>query len=1009
MRARAPRLRWVNGLAAIAIGVVLNALARPFPDTPALLLGLAVPVGMVRCRQPGWALSAALLLALASQSPFTGLFCLAVTAIAWVLRERRTRTRLWLAPLLALPFAGLVVAQAGNLACWVSGLAVMELSVVLAEVAARMLFEPLALRHGDRPSLHDLLSRRLTVVLVPALFLFLMLAVRGYAEERSATLHRNAFSANEQMRIAVESHVGGHLRAVAQAADDATASGRRPVLAGLRRQHDGFITLLVTDAAGRIVDFSAPSLLGALGEVSDREYFRVPRDTGQAWVSGVFRGRGFGSDVLVAVSAPYFDVEGRFLGVVEGSLSLQRLERLLARQASPHELDFVLRDREGKVVTSSLADLAPLQRALHPALLPGPSAAGLPLNAARDRLLVDSSMEGLGWRLATLAPMAPLQRQLLLAQLLIGAAALSGLILIHRLSARFAHELAAPLQQLLRRVRAVDLEHPTTLEPLDLEAPFAELAQLFADFDVMLDRLAELDRRLRGVLEEQARLNRELEQRVRERTEDLREALVKARELAQAKSAFLANMSHELRTPLTSILGYAELALAADAPPAQREQALRTILRQSEHLLAVVNDVLDANRIESGALRLEIAPVVIADLLRELRDLFAARAHERGIVLEVGAEDGLPAALMADPLRLRQVLINLLGNAVKFTTQGRVELRVARRLGAIVFAVRDTGTGIPDAIRPRLFQPFSQADASTTRRFGGSGLGLFISRNLCEAMGGRLGFHSRPGRGSRFFAVFPPGLACGAGRTQASAEGLETPPRLGGRVLIAEDVGDLRQLIAILVERTGAEVIGCGDGSEAVALAQRWHPDLVLMDMHMPVMDGVEATHTLRERGFTRPIVALTADVLAEDRRRFLDAGCDEVLHKPVRREALHALLRRFLPPASDPTGEVRGGQAPLEQLRLRYARRLEELGAEIEALFERGEVQALLQRLHTLKGSAGTFGFAEVSAAAAELEAVLRATSPPPGAEQQAHDRLVAALREACATAGAGPGPGVG
>jgi signal transduction histidine kinase/CheY-like chemotaxis protein len=994
---------------AIGLGAAANAAAAGVPGSVPLLLGVVVPTRFANRRQPGWALRAGALVGLASASPALAGYCLVLALVSVLLAGRSLPERLMLMPLLALPVAALVLWLQPPLASWPLGLALLTLNGLLAQFASHLLFDlPEAAGPQRLPALRSLLTSRFTTTLAPALFAGLLLVGQwhwtGLARDQANATARG----NAHMIEYVEEHVGEHLRAVAQAADDASAAAQRPGLVGLRQRLQGFLTLLVTDANGHLTDFHAPGVKASPGPVADRDYFLQPRASGQPYVSGAFRGRGFGTDLLVAVSAPYFDAAGRFAGVVEGSLSLSRMQQRLQAMATDGALELVLRDAAGSVVISTL------ETGGHPLaeddsrLRPASDGRFLPLNASRDHLLVERPLPTLGWQLATLSPLAPLAGQQTLGHLLLGLACLTGLALIHWLSSRFVLGLSGPLDQLLGHIRAIDLEHPASLQPLTLEVGFAELAELRRDFNAMLARLAELDQRLRDALQAQAELNRELEQRVTRRTEDLREALARARQLAEAKSTFLANMSHELRTPLTSILGYAELGMATEAASPARDEALQTIRRQGEHLLAVVNDVLDAGRVESGSLRVEVAAVGIDALLRDLRDAFGDRARAGGLQLRMRVDPGMPPAVIGDPLRLRQVLINLLGNALKFTPQGWVELRLRRCLSVLVFSVRDSGVGLDAQARARLFQPFSQADLSTTRRFGGSGLGLFISRRLCEAMGGRLSVHARPGKGSRFTVVFPATLAAAGAATEPGPATSSAPPRLRGRVLVADDVEDLRRLVVALVRATGAEVRDCGNGEEALQLAERWAPDLLLMDMHMPVMDGMQATRLLRQRGLRAPVVALTADVLAEDRRRFLDAGCDEVLHKPIHREALHRLLQQHLPAATG-VADMAGFPAALAELRLRYARRLGTEMQELEDLHENAEHQPLLEKLHTLKGSAGTFGFAEVSQAAAALEAALRAADSEPGAEAAAWRALQVALQSALVPVGEDGGGAAG
>ncbi len=415
-------------------------------------------------------------------------------------------------------------------------------------------------------------------------------------------------------------------------------------------------------------------------------------------------------------------------------------------------------------------------------------------------------------------------------------------------------------------------------------------------------------------LQRQAALRREeLERLVDERTSELRAATERAEAAARAKSEFLANMSHEIRTPLTAILGYADLLLDPMLDPQESAEHVRTIRNNGTHLLAVLNDILDLSRIEAGRMTLEQVECSPAGLLADVAGMLRLRAEEQGLTLVERRDGPLPAVIRSDPTRLRQILVNLTGNAIKFTGKGRVELalRLVRADGApegcLEFSVRDTGIGMDEQQAARLFQPFVQADSSTTRRFGGTGLGLVISRRLARLLGGDVLATSVPGQGSTFTVRIPSGPLEGLRMLEAD-ETLDRPdealpavlPTLQGRVLLAEDTRDSALVIATILRRAGAEVTVVHDGMAAVNAAQSAAAegrafDLLLMDLHMPELDGLQATRRLREAGYDRPIIALTADSMPEDRAACLAAGFDDHATKPVRRAELVALAARML------------------------------------------------------------------------------------------------------------------
>ncbi|MBL0927596.1 MAG: CHASE domain-containing protein [Phycisphaerales bacterium] len=398
-------------------------------------------------------------------------------------------------------------------------------------------------------------------------------------------------------------------------------------------------------------------------------------------------------------------------------------------------------------------------------------------------------------------------------------------------------------------------------------------------------------------------------------------ARVAAEEASRSKSAFVANMSHEIRTPLTAIVGFADL-LVGSGSAAERVDAAWTIRRNVEHLLGIINDILDFSKIESGRMSVERVGCDPSALLAECEALLRRRAEEKGLAFVVERVWPLPARVRTDPLRFKQVAINLIGNAIKFTERGgvRAELSLAGGPGSarLRLAVRDTGIGMTEEQLGRLFSAFSQADESTTRRFGGTGLGLAISRELARMLGGDVTASSAPGRGSEFVAEFETGDLSGVPMLAGAPAGAgdepggaaepawpAVPARLSGRVLLVEDGADNQRLISTLLMRAGAEVEIAANGRLAVERLAACSAagggggeaafDLILMDMQMPEMDGCTAAAELRRRGCATPIVALTANAMAEDRERGLASGCDDYLTKPVDRARLLEVCGRHL------------------------------------------------------------------------------------------------------------------
>ena len=371
----------------------------------------------------------------------------------------------------------------------------------------------------------------------------------------------------------------------------------------------------------------------------------------------------------------------------------------------------------------------------------------------------------------------------------------------------------------------------------------------------------------------------------------------------RAKTEFLANMSHEIRTPMTAVLGYSELLLKGEAKAKERAEWAAAVRRNGAELLQLIDGILDISRVEAGELDIHRKPCRLRRLVEDTAVPIAAAAHEKGLEFNFEIDSNAPEAMETDPVRLRQVLNNLLSNALKFTEHGSVSLWVGRDSATtICFAVRDTGIGISEQDREKIFATFGQADASHTRRYGGAGLGLSISRRLAVLLGGSLEVTSDVGRGSEFRLTLPapecaaPDESAAAARARAPAR---RPIRPGARVLLAEDGPDNQRLVRALLRPAKVELVIVENGVQAVdqalaALDSGAPFDLVLMDMQMPMMDGYEATRRLRSQAYDLPIVALTAHAMSTDRARCLEAGCDDYLSKPVDRAALFDAVARY-------------------------------------------------------------------------------------------------------------------
>jgi signal transduction histidine kinase/CheY-like chemotaxis protein len=481
---------------------------------------------------------------------------------------------------------------------------------------------------------------------------------------------------------------------------------------------------------------------------------------------------------------------------------------------------------------------------------------------------------------------------------------------------------------------------------------------------------------------------RDLVRQLEDKSRLLEDARARAEEASRAKGEFLANMTHEIRTPLSAIIGTVQQMLEARADDVQ----LRRVQASAEGLMALIGDILDFSKIESRKLTLDEGPLLLRETLADAVQLVEIRALDKGLTLRMDVSDAIPDAIVGDAMRLRQILINLLGNAIKFTEVGEVRLRVgvAHLLPGEVclhFSVEDTGIGIPRDKQELVFEAFAQADGSTARRYGGTGLGLSISARLVELMGGDMWVESEPGRGAafRFTAIFA--LQGAGGQRPPDGEATEVGRREPWTVLVVEDEAIHRELLSALLLGRGHRVVTARNGREALTELSRNRVDIALMDLQMPELDGFDTTSTIREwegrRGGHLPIVAMTASVMADDPERCTAIGVDRFLTKPIRRETLFRVVEelartaepREVPPelAGRPTflAGLGGDRALARKLVEIFLEQSPGLVENVRVAIEAGDGDGLRRAAHALRGMVSNFPPGPARGAAARMETI--------------------------------------
>ena len=1006
-------------------GTLLNLFALQLPTLAPLLLGNISAVLLTWRLGPVWGLAALGLLMLPVTPPFYWLSSALQVLVLLMFQRQYLQSAGFRRPLilysLLLVVSSVMVQGFNGLNQQLLTVALLVVQFYLTLHGAAMLLDLTAnAAQRQRQSLQHQLSVRIAAYATMPFGILVLIAMKGAIVHDLAKQHSQLDGHFQQSITDINNTLSSYLATVDVTARNLPHVPIAVLLKDLVQSQPEFISALMTDTNGKVLHFYKQfvdaEILGK--SVAFRPYFSQPKKTGQPYISDVFQGQQMGKDLLVAVSMPYLR-EQKFAGVLELSVSLQQL-KLTAPALSPaHPYQLLLQDGSGKSIWSSdpllpagltvdltLLNLSNLQAYFTNSWFnPGPP---LLLNQQASTLVLPQKITGTDWQLLLYADIRWLMWKYQLYLLIAMAAILLFMLVIRRSAAFFVRSYTDSLSSLINSMEQYQPEQLHSENQPVLPATAIELDRLSTSFIMMQRRIRFARQQLQTVLQEKTVLSTELELRVRHRTQELEQERDRATSLAATKTQFLANMSHELRTPLAIIRGFT--AQLRKEPALKAHQApLDSIDHHCGFLLNIVNDILDSAKMDDGKLKIASQQTLLADVLLDLELSMRSNIESKGLRFEVSADSLLPASIITDPLRLKQILLNLLGNAVKFTHEGFVRLALHFDSPVLSIAVIDSGIGISTSQQQHIFEAFTQADLSTTRKYGGSGLGLYICKKLTEQMG--IAFHvsSQPGLGSRFelqLQVDEPGQLvefCPVGHHASNADASQYQ----GLVLVVDDVPELRSLVCRMLEDHGVQTLTASDGAEAIQLLSRQQVDLVLLDMHMPVKDGLTTLRELKSSGFITPVLALTADTSLDKHLEMLAAGCQLVLTKPVAETLLCSMLADYLPaaapivtaptatapiraaaadlasktsPAGDEQARTAQVKAKLDDLQLSYLGSLPELIRQLHQAEQTEDLRQLSLLLHKTKGTAACFGLLELSQAAGQAEQQLKQQGQQPG-----------------------------
>lgn len=709
----------------------------------------------------------------------------------------------------------------------------------------------------------------------------------------------------------LDDFLNGHANAISltTTAIQETPESRQNRLTDTAVSFPEFLTLLISDKNGDIVYSFPESLLDRarnLGQanIASRDYFIIPKQQSRLYVSPVFKGRGFGDDPIVAISAPLFNQDLEFSGIVEGSLNLDTFRLYDHREFRP-SVSTVIADHTGSIVyASEILGIAPLSQMASRDCIPRTCDIDLTkvLNP-EEWVIAGQNSDLYGWQVFKVYPRSIFVHQLT-KYASIGLFIIVLLTLVANVASYLiANTFSSPLTRILESFDRFDPTHPKQAPRRKLaEHYLVEIEHLDEGFNKLTNRLAQLFSQLSDAKIEQMRLNYELQtlndslgKRVEEKTRSLEIVAREAQQANEAKSQFLANVSHELRTPMNGIIGSVQNLQGAKIDVESRRK-LDVIHKSAISLMSLLNSVLDWSKIEAGKMQLDEVDFDPINVLENCVLLHKSVATDKGLDLRLVIDEQMPKGLHGDENKLIQIVNNLMSNALKFTTEGFVTIKAVYKSDWFELEVRDSGIGIRKSEQERVLSEFTQEDASTTRLFGGTGLGLPICRALAELMNGRLRLESTAGVGTTVFLSVPLKLA----KAGLAHSLLTTEQRIpnGTKILLAEDNDINSEVVQGMLADQDIKIIRVPNGEVALAAINSIEFDIILMDCQMPKMDGYQASRKIRQlngRNSQLPIIALTANAYQEDRQRCLDAGMNDHIAKPIDKNKLISTVCHWL------------------------------------------------------------------------------------------------------------------